>query len=396
MWMIGLETFLASAVAAWLVTPLVVRLAARIGALDAPGPRKVHASPIPRIGGLSIVVGLAAGIAVAAVASGYVRHGGWSRASYWLGLGICACGMLALGLVDDLRRLSFRTKFAVQLVAGVAVWTAGFRIDALGWPGADSALQLGAWSLPLTLLWVVGVTNAFNLIDGLDGLAAGIALISTLTIAVVSLRTGHVAVSAMSVALAGSLFGFLPYNFNPARIFLGDSGSMFLGFCLALISIHGSQKNVTVVAILLPLLLLGYPILDTGIAIARRIGYIRSDAAGDGSLRFVVRNLGRVFLPDRGHLHHRLLEIGMSHRAAVLSLYACGIAFAGAALALVTLHSLGVALVVASTISVLTVALAGLLLVRARLVRRGRPDAEPATPPRAAGPVASGGALEQH
>ena len=396
MWMIGLETLLASMAAAWIVTPLVVRVAARIGALDTPGPRKVHQSPTPRIGGLSIFAGFVAGIVVAALASGYGRNGDWPRLAYWIVLGICAVGILLLGLVDDVKGLTFRTKFLVQIIAGTAVWAAGFRIDSLGLPGSFGALELGPWSLPLTLLWVVGVTNAFNLIDGLDGLAAGTALISTSTIAVAAVARGHLAVSAVSVALAGSLVGFLRHNFNPARIFLGDSGSMFLGFCLALISIHGSQKNVAVVAILSPFLLLGYPILDTGIAIARRIGYIRSDSSGDGSLRFFFRNLNRVFLPDRGHLHHRLLEIGLSHRGAVLVLYACGVAFAGAALALLMMNSLALALVVASTVSVLTVAVAGLIVVRARLVRRrARLGAAPATPQRAAGPVASGGALEQ-
>src|SRR5262249_22590242 len=161
---------------------------------------------------------------------------------------------------------TFRTKFAVQIVAATAVWSAGFRIDALGLPGLLSDVTLGVWSLPVTVVWVVGVTNAFNLIDGLDGLAAGTALISTLTIAIAALQLDRVAVAALSVALAGSLIGFLRFNFNPAQIFLGDSGSMFLGFCLAVISIHGSQKNVAVVAVLVPFLLLGYPILDTAIA----------------------------------------------------------------------------------------------------------------------------------
>src|SRR5262249_42653932 len=152
-----------------------------------------------------------------------------------------------------------------------------------------------------TVLWIVGITNAFNLIDGLDGLAAGTALITTSVVAILAIQGERIAVSAISVALAGALVGFLRYNFVPAQIFLGDSGSMFLGFSIAVISIHGNQKNVAAVAVFAPLLIMGYPILDTSIAIARRLNSIRADATQRGGLGYMARNSYRVFLPDRGH-----------------------------------------------------------------------------------------------
>jgi UDP-GlcNAc:undecaprenyl-phosphate GlcNAc-1-phosphate transferase len=312
-------------------------------------------------------------------------------------LALAAAGVLVLGLVDDLRPVSFQWKFAFQIIAAAAVWWTGFRIEVLGVPFVSSGLDLGWWSFPLTVLWIVGITNAFNLIDGLDGLAAGTALISTTVVAIIAIHGGRVAVSAVSVALVGSLLGFLRYNFNPAQIFLGDSGSMFLGFSVAVISIHGSQKNVTAVAVLGPLLIMGYPILDTGIAIARRLNSIRTHAAGRGGVRYMVRNAHRVFLPDRGHLHHRLLEAGMSHRGAVLSLYGCAIALAVAALVLVVMNSLIVAILLASSLTVLTVVFLALVTARARLSRRRQDGAVADAPPAAPGrPVTPDGVLGRH
>jgi UDP-GlcNAc:undecaprenyl-phosphate GlcNAc-1-phosphate transferase len=174
------------------------------------------------------------------------------------------------------------------------------------------------------------------------------------------------------VALVGSLLGFLRYNFNPAQIFLGDSGSMFLGFSVAVISIHGSQKNVAAVAVLGPLLIMGYPILDTGLVIARRMNSIRTDAAGRGGVRYMARNAHRVFLPDRGHIHHRLLDAGMSHRGAVLLLYGCGLVTAAAALVLVGTNSLTVAILLAFSLIVLIVAFFAFILFRTRRARRRR------------------------
>jgi UDP-GlcNAc:undecaprenyl-phosphate GlcNAc-1-phosphate transferase len=295
--------------------------------------------------------------------------------------------------VDDLRSVSFQWKFTFQILAAIVVWYSGFRIEVLGIPFVPSGVVLGWLSLPVTIFWIVGITNAFNLIDGLDGLAAGTALISTTAVAIIALYAGRPAVSAVSVALVGALAGFLRFNFNPAQIFLGDSGSMFLGFSIAVISIHGSQKNIAAVAVLAPLLIMGYPILDTGISIARRLNSIRSDSAGRGGVRYMARNAYRVFLPDRGHLHHRLLEAGMSHRGAVLALYACASALAVSALILVVMNSLIGAILLASTLTVLTVLFLSLILVRARVARRQRASTPVDVPPTSPRSVSSGGAL---
>lgn len=396
MWLIGVLTAAIAGVTTWLVTPSIVRMAHRVGAVDLPGPRKIHATPIPRVGGLAVFLGFVTGLIFAAFATGYVANEHLGRAGYWSALAVAAAAMLVLGLVDDIRPLSFQWKFAFQILAATAVWWAGFRIEVLGVPFVSAGVHLGWWSLPLTILWIVGITNAFNLIDGLDGLAAGTALITTAVVAIIALHGGRVAVSAISVALVGALAGFLRYNFNPARVFLGDSGSMFLGFAIAVISIHGSQKNVTAVAVLAPLLIMGYPILDTGIAIARRLNSIRVDAAGRGGLRYMVRNVHRVFLPDRGHLHHRLLEAGMSHRGAVLSLYGSAIALAAAALVLVVTNSLSVAILLAGSLTVLTLAFFGLVLARARLARRRHDDAVTDAPPSSHRSITPGEVLGRH
>lgn len=398
MWLIGFLTTAVACVATWMITPAVVALAHRFGAVDLPGPRKIHAAPIPRIGGLAVFFGFLAGLIFASFATGYVANVEHNRPGYWAVLAVAAFSMLILGLVDDLRGVSFQRKFAFQVAAAALVWWVGFRIEVLGLPLVDGVWSLGLWSMPLTILWIVGITNAFNLIDGLDGLAAGTALITTTVVAVIAMYGGHVAVTAVSVALVGSLVGFLRYNFNPAVIFLGDSGSMFLGFSLAVMSIHGSQKNVTAVAVLAPLLILGYPILDTGLAILRRVNDLQLDARRRGDLAYMARNAHRIFLPDRGHIHHRLLELGMSHRAAVLALYACALMLAVGALGLVIVNSLEVALLLASVLTLITIAFFVFVIARARLARRIANSASAGPPPPASPtpPIASGGALGRH
>jgi UDP-GlcNAc:undecaprenyl-phosphate GlcNAc-1-phosphate transferase len=393
MWLIGVLTAVVACGTTWLVTPSIVRMAHRFGAVDQPGPRKIHVAPIPRVGGVAVFSGFAVGLAFAAFATGYATNGEHQRIGYWSVLAVAAGGMLILGLVDDIRSVSFQWKFTYQFLAAMVVWYSGFRIEVLGIPFVPSGVVLGWLSLPVTIFWIVGITNAFNLIDGLDGLAAGTALISTTAVAIIAMYGGRVAVSAVSVALVGALAGFLRFNFNPAQIFLGDSGSMFLGFSIAVISIHGSQKNIAAVAVLAPLLIMGYPILDTGIAIARRLNSIRSDSAGRGGVRYMARNAYRVFLPDRGHLHHRLLEAGMSHRGAVLALYSCAIVLAVSALILVVMNSLIGAILLASTLIALTVAFLGLILVRARVARRQRASTPVDVPPTSPRSVTSGGAL---
>jgi UDP-GlcNAc:undecaprenyl-phosphate GlcNAc-1-phosphate transferase len=393
MWLIGVLTATIACAASWLITPSIVRIAHRVGAVDHPGPRKIHAAPVPRIGGIAVFLGFSAGLVFAAFATGYATNGPPGRVGYWSALAVAAGAVLVLGLVDDIRPVSFQWKFVFQIVAAAAVWLSGFRIEDLGIPFVSTGVHLGMWSLPVTILWIVGITNAFNLIDGLDGLAAGTALISTTVVAVIAMHGGRVAVSAISVALAGSLLGFLRYNFNPAQIFLGDSGSMFLGFSVAVISIHGSQKNVAAVAVLGPLLIMGYPILDTGMAIARRLNSIRSDSAGRGGVRYIARNAHRVFLPDRAHLHHRLLDAGMSHRGAVLSLYGCGLAMAAAALVLVITNSLIVAILLAGSLAAMLIGFLAFIALRTPVARRRNDDAAAEPPVTGSRPISPGGVL---
>jgi UDP-GlcNAc:undecaprenyl-phosphate GlcNAc-1-phosphate transferase len=295
---------------------------------------------------------------------------------------------LVVGLIDDLRGLSFHWKFAAQILAGVYAWNCGFLIEKLTNP-FGGALDLGWLSLPLTVLWIVGVTNAVNLIDGLDGLAAGIALIITVAVGVLAIVRGDVGLTAASVALAGALSGFLRFNFNPARIFLGDSGSLFLGFVLAVTTVRG-QKGGTAVAILAPLLILGVPLFDTGLAVLRRLYRIGNQGVRtDNALGYMVRNWDHVFRPDRGHIHHRLIDWGMTHRGAVICLYGLGTIFALAALALVVgkSHWLGLLLV-----AVLFAGMAIFFLVihaRARRAARGALAAEIESSSAPAEPLAS-------
>ena len=396
MWIIGALTAAIACATTWALTPLVVRAAHRFGAVDLPGPRKIHVTPIPRIGGLAVFLGFGVGLVFAAFATGYATNPEIGRSGYWAALSLAALAALVLGLVDDIYGVSFQWKFLVQVVAAIFLWRAGFRIEVLGVPFVNGVVVLGFWSLPLTVLWIVGVTNAFNLIDGLDGLAAGTALITTTAVAVIAIVGGHVAVSAVGVALVGALAGFLRYNFNPAQIFLGDSGSMFLGFSLAVMSIHGSQKNVTAVAVLAPLLIMGYPILDTGFSIMRRLNNLRTDVGGRRGLGFVLRNSHRVFLPDRGHLHHQLLDLGLSHKMAVLSLYACALAMALGALALVIINSLKIALLLAISLTALTLAFFVFVMIRSRLARDAKERRSKTAAPPSPRPAASGGSLGRH
>lgn len=379
---VGIAAFLVAVGTTWILTPGVIRLARILGAVDRPGGRKTHVEPVPRIGGVAVFCGFAAGMAFAASATGNLL-GAPQVGVYWRGLGFAATALMLVGLVDDLFGLSYRWKFAAQILAATYVWNCGFRIDVVSHP-LGGGLDLGLLSFPVTLLWIVGITNAVNLIDGLDGLAAGIALITTLSVAVFAFISGHLGITAASVTLAGSLIGFLRFNFNPARIFLGDSGSLFLGFVLAVTSVRGSQKAPTAVAILVPLLILGLPLLDTGMAVLRRLYRLSSRGARtDNAMGYVVRNLNQVFLPDRGHIHHRLIDLGLSHRSAVLLLYIVGGVFALAAFALMLTKNFWLAVVLGGLPLGLMAILFVLLYLRLRRGENGpgpAAGAEPGSP----------------
>ena len=305
------------------ILPAVIRLARTMGAVDTPGGRRSHRGEIPRLGGIGIYLGFVGGVGSALLLTGRVASLGDASSDFpWAGAGIGATIIFAAGLLDDFRQFSPRAKFLFQLLgAGVAV-AFGVRIESIAIPFVGT-LPFGMASALITLAWILVVTNAMNLIDGLDGLAGGLALIVTSTMAFVSLSMDHFGVLICAVGLAGALAGFLCYNLNPARIFMGDGGSQFLGFVLAILSIRGSTKGATAVALTLPLLVLGVPLLDLSTTILRRA--LRR-APGDGTVRRSI--LHRISQADREHLHHNLLDLGWSPGRAVLVLYLIGACFA--------------------------------------------------------------------
>lgn len=358
---IAVLTFGFALLVSFSLTPVVIRVSWRLLALDRPNTRKVHASPVPRLGGIAVFTGFAAGMGLSIWLTGYSTSLLGTVRYNWIGWVGAIAALFLCGLVDDLRVLGAGVKLLVQIAGGIGVYAAGFRIESVPIPG-DGVLTLGAFALPVTLLWIVAVTNAINLIDGLDGLASGIGLLITVTIMAISYHGGVFPVTVVSLALAGSLLGFLPYNFNPARIFLGDSGSQFLGFTLAVISMRGLPKSAAAVAILAPMLILGVPILDTFLVVLRRTWRIHKAAPGRG-LRDRITSSRGVFEADREHIHHNLLELGLSHRKAVLVLYCVAAAFCVAAYALIALrdHSLGLILA-----GVLAVAMTAVKLLAVR------------------------------
>ncbi|MFT3714287.1 MAG: MraY family glycosyltransferase [Archangium sp.] len=303
-----MQTYLASFVVAALsgaaLTPVARRLSFRWGAVSAPGGRHIHGQSIARLGGLGIFAAVLATVA-ALVATGFANQL-LEPEQLKLGLGLLLGGavMFSVGLVDDIKTLRALYKLYGQILAAGIAWWAGFRVDAIDLPLLPS-FQTGIFSLPLTIIWIVGIINAVNLIDGLDGLAAGVVFFAAITNFVVAWLMGTTFVALVMATLAGAVLGFLFFNFNPARIFMGDSGSYFLGFILAACSIAGPlQKASAAVSLFVPLVALGVPIIDTLLAMVRR---------------FLERR--PIFSPDRGHIHHRLLDMGITHRRAVLIIY---------------------------------------------------------------------------
>ncbi|RKH68001.1 MraY family glycosyltransferase [Corallococcus llansteffanensis] len=331
--------FLVSLVVALALTWVVRERALAWGWLDqANSSRKVHVRPIPRLGGIGIVGGFFAPLCALFLVDSGVGLQFRAQTALIVGLFVGGAIIAALGLYDDLRGAGAKLKFSVQLAVALGLYALGFRIEVLANPfGAE--LTLGLLSLPLTVLWVVGVINALNLIDGLDGLAGGVAFFGVGTHFLLALMRGDVLLCLLMIALAGAILGFLVFNFNPASIFMGDTGSMFLGFVLAAVSIKTSSKSGTAVALLVPVMALGLPIMDTLLAMVRR------------SL------LGRpMFSADKEHIHHRLMSrLLLTHRTTVLVLYALctlfmvtalGLHFANSMQSALLLCGMGVVIVV--------------------------------------------------
>jgi UDP-GlcNAc:undecaprenyl-phosphate GlcNAc-1-phosphate transferase len=300
-----LTIFIVSLASSLFLTPVVRRLAQRRGWLDVPADdRRVHASPIPRVGGVALFASFACALASLPLVDNLVTH---VIVEHWqAAVAVLSSSTLIFlyGVFDDLKGAEARWKFVAQGLAGVLLYSLGGRIDAVTVPFVGSFDLPPVLNFIFTIVWVVGVSNAFNLIDGLDGLAAGAALFASLVMLSVALVNGNPLVAVMTLALAGALIGFLRYNFNPASIFLGDSGSLFVGFLLAALSVTGSQKASTAVAVAIPFMAFALPVIDTGFTITRR--FISGKPLFEG---------------DREHIHHKLLERGWSQRRVAFVLY---------------------------------------------------------------------------
>lgn len=284
--------FIVAVAVAYFATPHVKELAIMAGAMDTPDERKVHRRPIPRMGGLAIYFGVVAAVFI----SMKINH-------QILGILLGGTVMLAVGIIDDIKQLSAKMKLLGQILAALVLVAFDVRIEWLTNP-FGSMFYLDYFSIPVTILWIVAVTNTVNLIDGLDGLAAGVSSIASITILIIALQQNLWLVALLTAAIAGSALGFLFHNFNPAKIFMGDTGSLFLGYMLSAVSVMGAVKGAATIALFVPIVALGLPIMDTAFAIIRR-----------------YTNGVPIFRPDKGHLHHRLLAMGLSQKQVVLSMY---------------------------------------------------------------------------
>ncbi|TWI59934.1 glycosyltransferase family 4 protein [Halalkalibacter nanhaiisediminis] len=299
-----------------LITPLVKRFAIKIGATDKPNHRKVHQKVMARLGGLAIYIGFLVGFIILQPDSGYT-----------VPILIGSFIIIVTGFLDDMIELSAKWKLFGQLAAAAVVIYGGVRVELINLPLFEDQFYLGWLSIPLTLLWIIGVTNAINLIDGLDGLAAGVSSIVLLTISGLAIMDGNIFVASFGMILLGSTLGFLVHNFNPAKIFMGDTGALFLGFMISVISLLGF-KNVTAFSLLIPIIILAIPISDTLFAIVRRLVQKKPLSA-----------------PDKSHLHHCLLRLGLSHKQTVLAIYAMT-AFFGLAAVMLTMSTLWISLAI--------------------------------------------------
>ena len=329
-----LVVFLVSAGTVFLITPLVRRLAARFGAIDHPSDRKVHPKPTPTLGGIGILAGVLVAMAVAYFIPEFRRL--YRQSLELQGVALGALVITALGTVDDVRALSAPAKAAGQILAAGLLILNGVELLFFWFP-TQGVISLGSdVAVPLTVAWVLIMVNATNLIDGLDGLAAGIVSVAAGAFFVwvyiaPSTFSESTSIAALLAAIAaGAAVGFLPYNFYPARIFMGDSGAMLLGLLLAASTIAGVGRTIQpsrgalaafAIPVLIPLFVLAVPLVDVGMAIVRRI-----------------RKGRPIFAPDKEHIHHQLREIGHTHRRAVLTMYFWSVLLAGSGLAVSFIH----------------------------------------------------------
>lgn len=291
-----IHAFITGIILSLLSTPLVIWFAKKIGAVDKPNYRKIHTASIPRLGGLAIYCSF---IISTLIHFKYISN-------HTKGLLLGSLIIVACGILDDIKELNPKTKLIFQAIATLILIIFDISIKKVSILSIDGAsyINLGWLSIPLTVIWVIGVTNAMNLIDGLDGLACGLASISSMFLFIIFILTGNTSMALMIIILAGACIGFLPYNFNPAKIFMGDTGSMFLGFILAGMSIQGTVKYATTIILIVPLLIIGLPLYDTLVTMLRR--FMQGNA---------------IMSPDKQHFHHRMLSLGLNQKQVALVSY---------------------------------------------------------------------------
>ena len=301
-----LTSFIVSFIFVCIATPILIKIGLRFGFVDQVNQRKIHRGAIPRIGGIGISLGTLLPIFLLCF---FFRSGVEIKTTnnmmLYFGGGLA---ISLLGLVDDIKGVNAKIKLLFQIVIAFFATQHGALIESLPMPWGR--LELGVFGYALTIFWIIGIINAFNLIDGMDGLSSGITLFSSLTLAMLAIANEYLPTALVALALAGAVTGFLIYNFNPARIFMGDSGSMFIGYILAVLSLRSQSKAHAVVSIMVPIIAMGVPIIDTTLAFMRRI--LRHQS---------------IFAADRQHIHHFLLSLGFNQRKTVLILYAVSVLF---------------------------------------------------------------------
>lgn len=312
--------FLLAFVTAFVITPYTIRLANRVGAIDIPEKRRINHNPIPRLGGLAVIVGFLVSsiylIIIMTLEKNFNPFGEEQYFSKLLGLLLAIIILAIFCFIDDVKGLPAITKLLIQIIAAIIVVSFGIKIDNINIPFLEQTLNIknDIYVYILSVGWIVAITNAINLIDGLDGLSSGITLISCFSLIIVfTMNASPIIAIILITALAGAIVGFMPYNFNPAKTFIGDTGSQFLGFALSVISILGTAKTYTLLVLISPLIILALPICDTIFAIIRRI--------------IKGKSIKAVFAPDTGHLHHKLMKKGYSQKQAVLILYGISACF---------------------------------------------------------------------
>ena len=343
-WLLYIMAFAASFGICLVLTPWARKVSIKLGAVDKPKPRGMHKKPIPRMGGIAIVLGFMITMAVVAI---FMED---MRTLQFAGFAVGAFIIVGLGMLDDIYDLNAKLKLAVQIIAALVVVFTGTRIEFIGWPFQEVFTTL---SVPITIIWIVGIVNAVNLIDGVDGLAAGVSSIAALFLTILCIMTGSPLAVVFAATLAGSCLGFLPRNFSPADVIMGDTGATFLGYVLAVSAIIGVFKSYALLSVAIVGFAVALPIADTVFVMVRRVLSGKSPMTA-----------------DRGHLHHKLIDAGLSAKQTVIALYVVSFVAGGVAL-IIALRDI-TALVIGLTL--LFVVMSIIYVYRKRVGENGKPE----------------------